>query len=114
VPANVRCIGQRPALQPVDGPCGWEGHLAGGVVDFFDCPNCGGWVELFHGESVPEMRGEWPGGITTDPETGHLKFEVNLGERDEDAHPVWACKLCAGKRKHTRAEHEALIAKVAR
>jgi hypothetical protein len=54
---KVRCAGDVIALT-ADGPvgadpCGWEGHLAGGVVDLMRCPVCGGWVEL-----VPPALGE--------------------------------------------------------
>jgi hypothetical protein len=47
---NVRCAGQVLALTD-DGPvyrdpCGWEGGLAGGVVDLMSCPGCGGQVVL--------------------------------------------------------------------
>jgi hypothetical protein len=118
---NVRCAGVNesvPGGSVVLDPCGWEGQLAGGVVDLFDCPDCGGRVVLVEGESAPEMRGEWPGGIATD-QNGHAKYEAVVGATpripgNEVVRPVWECPLCAGKRKHTKAEHDALTAKVAR
>jgi hypothetical protein len=47
---NVRCAGQVMALTD-DGPvyrdpCGWEGELAGAVVDLMRCPICDGQVVL--------------------------------------------------------------------
>jgi hypothetical protein len=57
---NLRCVGQVMALS-ADGPvyrdpCGWEGQLAGGVVDLMRCPSCSGQVEL-----VPPTVGEETG-----------------------------------------------------
>jgi hypothetical protein len=57
---NVRCTGSVFALTadgPLgDDPCGWEGQLAGGVVDLMSCPVCGGQVEW-----VPPALGEQSG-----------------------------------------------------
>jgi hypothetical protein len=64
--------------------------------------------------SAQETRGEWPGGIAVDTETGHLQFEIDPAKVaaegvDAGCRPVWICPLCAGKRKHTQDEHTTII-----